>query len=113
MKEIAIIYGPIQNCHCNHIWSSLLCRLQSYLVPSIKIIAITSGPPPYFGVATVGDQTVIRNFFYLGRVYQQRWAYKNHKSSLRIRRIQFFTTVYQTATQFENKIFYLFEILFY
>ena len=41
---IAIIFCPFRDQHCNHIWSLLRSRLQSYLVPIIKLIAIICGP---------------------------------------------------------------------
>ena len=41
--EIAFILGPHYRHHRNYTWSLLRSRLQSYLVPILKIIAIISG----------------------------------------------------------------------
>ena len=42
--EIAFILGSHRDNDCNHIWSPLLLRLLSYLVPIITSIAVIFGP---------------------------------------------------------------------
>ena len=44
---IAIVFSPFRDQYCNHIWSLLRLRLQLYLVPIGKIVAIICGPALY------------------------------------------------------------------